>query len=162
MAAAVKSGGRRRRAMAKAKTGAKAKPKAKAQAKAAPAMPWEKTRPEFLAAFEALAPGAERGLEKRQMFGYPVRFLNGNMCLGVHNNAMILRLAAADRAAFIAEAGGAIFEPMPGRPMREYVKAPPGLVEDRARMARWVERSLAYVASLPAKVPKATGRAPRR
>ncbi len=121
---------------------------------AAPKMTFEKTTPAFLAAFEAVAPGPERGLEKRQMFGFPVRFLNGNMCIGVHNNAMILRLSAADRAAFIARENGAIFEPMKGRPMKEYVKVPPLLVADRARIGTWIERSLAYAATLPAKQKK--------
>src|SRR3989442_2029665 len=61
------------------------------------------------------------GVESRKMFGYPAVFVNGNMFAGLFHDSMILRLNAEDRDTF---PGAAPFEPMPGRPMREYVVAP--------------------------------------
>ncbi len=50
----------------------------------------------------------------------------------------------------------AAFEPMPGRPMKEYVVVPPTLVNDDA-VEDWVRRSLAYAGQLPAKKPAKKG-----
>ena len=135
------------------KAGSKAAAKAK-PAKAAPRMVFEKLRPEMRDYFEAVAPGPERGLEKRQMFGAPVRFANGNMCIGLHNNRFILRLGEADRADFLTLPGAAIFEPMKGRPMREYVVVPDALSRDRAALAGWMDRSVAFARGLPPKTKK--------
>jgi len=51
-----------------------------------------------------------------------------------------------------------LFEPMPGRPMKEYVVVPPALA-DSAEVDDWVRRSRAYAGQLPAKKPKARKKA---
>lgn len=140
----------------KARAQSAARPAAKAIAK--PSMKFEKARPETVAFFDTAMPGPERGVEKRQMFGSPVRFVNGNMAMGLHNNRIILRLSEADRARFLKLEGASIFEPMAGRPMREYVVVPQGLVEEKAKLKQWIERSLAYVGGLPAKARKPQAR----
>lgn len=114
-------------------------------------MKFEKPTKEMLEFFEQNTPGPEQGAEKRQMFGSPVRFVNGNMCIGLHNNHIILRLSEADRTEF-QRIGGKIFEPMPGRQMREYVVVPQGMMlGDKKELKKWMERSLSFVASLPPK-----------
>lgn len=62
--------------------------------------------------------------ETCKMFGYPCAFVNGQMFTGPHQDPMILRLSEADRAIFRALDGAHPFEPMPGRPMREYSVVP--------------------------------------
>ena len=54
---------------------------------------------------------------------------------------------------FIAD-GWSLFEPMPGRPMRQYVETPPEVAADVAAVRHWVERAAAYVRTLPPKSPK--------
>jgi TfoX/Sxy family transcriptional regulator of competence genes len=94
------------------------------------------------------------GVELRKMFGYPSVFFQGQMFAGLHQESMILRLSEEDRARFLALDGAAQFEPMAGRPMREYVVVPPAMLGQPSDVAAWLERALAYAASLPAKEPK--------
>ena len=92
--------------------------------------------------------------DRKQMFGYPSCVLRGNMFMALHEDSLILRLAEPDRAEFLGRYGAELFEPMPGRPMKEYVVVPPALAES-AQVDDWVRRSRAYAEQLPAKKPKA-------
>ena len=92
--------------------------------------------------------------EPRKVFGYPAAFVNGQMFAGLHQDHMILRLPEAARIKFLAEYKTGLFEPMPGRPMREYVLLGEGTVADEARLAGWLNEAFVYAASLPAKEPK--------
>jgi TfoX/Sxy family transcriptional regulator of competence genes len=117
---------------------------------------FRKSPPELVARFEELAEFAGDA-ERRQMFGYPTCVLRGNMFMGLHEDALILRLSDTDRAKFIDRHGGTLFEPMPGRPMKEYVVVPPPLLDDDETVGDWVRRSRAYAELLPAKKPKKKG-----
>jgi TfoX/Sxy family transcriptional regulator of competence genes len=109
--------------------------------------------PEAVAQFESLAPVAP-DIARRVMFGQPVAFLNGNMFFGVHGDRLFLRLSTEDRAEAAKLPGVTPFEPMPGRPMKEYVVLPPSLVRDGRRAREWIGRSTGYVRGLPPKKPK--------
>ena len=50
--------------------------------------------------------------------------------------------------------GAATFEPMAGRPMKEYVTVPSSLLASPEELEPWVARALAYGASLPPKAAK--------
>jgi hypothetical protein len=54
----------------------------------------------------------------------------------------------------MAEPGATIFEPMKGRPMREYVVLPPPIVADSRKLRAWLRRAIAHVDTLPPKKPK--------
>ena len=105
-------------------------------------------------------------IESRKMFGYPAIFLNGNMVAGLFQDKMIVRLSEADRGALAAIPGAAQFEPMPGRPMREYMVLPSSIVDAPAQSREWLERARAFVATLPtkasAKGAKKKAAAPKR
>jgi len=96
-----------------------------------------------------LVPAADR----RLTFGYPTCTVNGNMFMGLHKDRFILRLPESDRVSFIEAYDAPIFEPMPGRPMREYVVVPDQLLAGHG-IDDWITRSLAYAATLPAKQPR--------
>ncbi len=113
---------------------------------------FRKSPPELIARFDELAALAQEA-DRRQMFGYPTCVLRGNMFMGLHEDSLILRLAEADRAEFLRRYHTDTFEPMPGRPMKEYVVVPPALISDDA-VGDWVRRSLAYAMQLPAKAPR--------
>ena len=112
-------------------------------------MNFEKPDPQMVEYFDTVAPGPEAGVEKRQMFGYPCRFVNGNMFMGLHNKNMIIRLSDKERDAF-SKLGGKGFEPMPGRAMKEYMVVPANMLGSKD-LKSWIDKSLAYAANLPVK-----------
>jgi TfoX/Sxy family transcriptional regulator of competence genes len=115
--------------------------------------PWRKAQPEMVDRFGEAVAGIE-GVELRKMFGYPAAFIAGNMVGGLHQDTIMVRLADDDRAERLA-AGWSLFEPMPGRPMREYVALPPEVVADVEEARSWLERAAAHTRTLPPKAPKA-------
>ncbi|MCI4324378.1 MAG: TfoX/Sxy family protein [Thermoplasmata archaeon] len=112
-----------------------------------------KPAPATVAAFEALLP-RRPGVTRRPVFGQPAAFVGGNMFFCVFGSELIVRLSEADRASAAKDLQATPFEPMPGRPMREYVALPEAVWKDSKRAAPWVARSIQYAAQLPAKRPK--------
>jgi hypothetical protein len=55
----------------------------------------------------------------------------------------------------VIAAGGRVFEPMAGRPMREYVVLPEIWRGDVPRIEEWAARALDHADELPPKQPKA-------
>ncbi len=125
----------------------------------APKTKWRKSPPELIAAFDAAFPAAPA--ERKPMFGYPAGFVNGHLFTGLHQENWMVRLGEKDRARLLAHDGAHPFEPMPGRPMAEYVVLPPGIVADRKALAGWLAKALAYAGSLPPK-GKTLAKAPRK
>jgi TfoX/Sxy family transcriptional regulator of competence genes len=112
-------------------------------------MPWKKNSAEMVAWMDeamSLVP-----CSRKQMFGGVAYFVNDNMFAGLHQDMPFLRLSESDRQQILAEWDEAsLFEPMEGRPMREYVVLPEALHGDPPALGRWIERSFGYASSLPA------------
>ena len=89
----------------------------------------------------------------RPMFGQLSAFVNGNMFMGIFGEDVLMRLPEGDRAE-VTEAGGGPFEPMPGRPMREYVVLPAAWRDDPERIRGWAARALDHGEELPPKSKK--------
>lgn len=90
-------------------------------------------------------------LERRKMFGYPAAFLAaGHMVTGLHGSSWIVRLGEAG-ADEMRAAGGADFEPLPGRPMKGFLSLPNDIVADDEALSAWISRAWAYAATLPPK-----------
>jgi len=106
---------------------------------------WKKSPPELIAAFDA-AIAQEPAAERRQMFGYPCAFVNGNMAIGPHEDRVIARLPdeAAARPCIVL-----------GRRMKSYAAIGSEEALARGAMRRWVARAVAFTATLPPKAPKA-------
>jgi TfoX/Sxy family transcriptional regulator of competence genes len=109
-----------------------------------------KSPPELTERFAAVASRHPAG-QRRTMFGYPALFVGGNLATGLFADTWMVRLAPADLEALLAMPGSAPFTPMPGRTMRGYATLPAGVVSDDAALDAWLERALAFAASLPAK-----------
>ena len=108
-----------------------------------------KSSPALVARFDAVAarhPAAQR----RKMFGYPALFVGGNYATGLYEESWVVRLAADDLDALLAS-GGEGFSPMPGRSMKGWAALPAHVVADDDALDRWLERALAFAASLPPK-----------
>ena len=117
-------------------------------------MQWKKTPPQLVATFDKAAPKDPRVVRK-PMFGYPALFLNGNMFAGTFQDKIVARLPEADREKAIKN-GVKLFEPMPGRPMKEYIVIPATDVGTPAALASWIERARRHAETLPAKSKPAT------
>ncbi len=99
---------------------------------------------------------------RRPLFGNPAAFVRGQLFYGVFGEDLFLRLAPADRAKLRELAGVRPFEPMPGRPMTEYLVLPPKIREDPRALGTWIGRSLRWARALPPKgAGKARGRRPK-
>jgi TfoX/Sxy family transcriptional regulator of competence genes len=112
--------------------------------------PWRPVPPRNVAIFEQVIrrfPDAE----PRRMFGCPCAFIQGNMFTGLHQESMIFRLSPEDRSAFLALPGATPFVPVEGRPMREYVAAPPEMLAEPDELERWMGRARSFARSLPPK-----------
>ncbi len=114
--------------------------------------PWRKPEAEQVDLFHEAVAGIE-GVEVRKMFGFPAAFIGGNMTAGLHQDSIMVRLPEKEREERLAD-GWSLFEPMPGRPMREYVALPPDVAADVESARGWIERAAAYVRNLPPKAPK--------
>jgi TfoX/Sxy family transcriptional regulator of competence genes len=112
-------------------------------------MKWQKPSQELIDLFESVMPGPPA--VQRKIFGYPAGFVNGNMFMGLFQESMNLRLAAGPREEFLKTYNAKLFEPMPGRLMREYVDVPSSVMKDRRELSPWVARAFEYGASLKPK-----------
>lgn len=123
-----------KRSPAKKPAGKKAPPKA-------PKMP--KAGPKTVERFEALAEGfVARGARRSQMFGMPVLKVGDKVFAGTFGDAMTFKLGPEDLEQARTQSGVASFEPMKGRPMREWVLVP------LAHAKRWqdlAERAFSYL-----------------
>ena len=116
-------------------------------------MKWIRSSQGLVDIFEHLVPDA-RGVEKRKMFGYPCSFVNGNMFMGLYQENMFLRLSDKGRAAFLKLENARLFEPMPGRPMKQYVVVPQQMLSSKILLKKWIRKSLEYASELQPKVRK--------
>jgi len=103
--------------------------------------------------FERLLPDAP-GVTRRPMFGQLAGFVNGNMFLCLFGDRIALKLPEAQAEELAAVKGAEPFAPMEGRTMRGYVLIPRSWHDDPKKARPWVERSLAFVSSLPPKEKK--------
>jgi len=87
----------------------------------------------------------------RPMFGNLSGFVNRNMFMGLLGNDMFLRLSEKDREELLKVKGASLFEPMKGRPMKEYVVIPKAWWDKPSLLNAWISRSLEWAKKLPKK-----------
>jgi hypothetical protein len=79
-----------------------------------------------------------------KMFGMPTLKNGGKAFAGLTEDAMVFKLGMAERAEALGLAGARLFDPMGGRPMKEWVVVP------AAHASKWLELARAamrYVSS---------------
>jgi TfoX/Sxy family transcriptional regulator of competence genes len=94
--------------------------------------------------------GAEPGLAEKKMFGGLAMLLHGNMAVGVHGDALIVRTDPAQQADLLAEPGVRVFD-LTGRPMKGWLLVDPAGCAEDDDLRRWTDRGIAYARSLPPK-----------
>jgi TfoX/Sxy family transcriptional regulator of competence genes len=106
--------------------------------------------------FHSLLPEDPR-ISVRPMFGHLAGFVNGNMFTGIFGTSVFVRLPPEERTELLNVPGAAVFSPMEGRPMGEYVTLPDQWREEPDQARAWVLRSLTWAAELPPKEKKKRG-----
>jgi hypothetical protein len=80
------------------------------------------------------------------------------MFAGLFAKQMFVRLAAEERQSLMTKQDAMPFEPMPGRPMKDYVVVPPALLTRETALKDLIARALAFGASLAPKIKKTGGK----
>lgn len=105
---------------------------------------------EALAARIRKALGARKGLVAKQMFGGIAFLLNGNMCVGIHKDELIVRLDPDETDAALGKSHTRLFD-LSGRPMKGWILvAAKGIATD-AQLQRWITIAAKYAGTLPPK-----------
>lgn len=94
------------------------------------------------------------GVALRPMFGNLSAFVRGNMYMGVYGDDLFVRLSEGDRAELLSVQGAAVFEPIKGRQMKEYVVVPRSWAGYPSKIEPWAAKALEWSSSLPAKKAK--------
>jgi TfoX/Sxy family transcriptional regulator of competence genes len=94
--------------------------------------------------------GKRKGVQEKQMFGGIAFLLNGNMCVGVHQDAMIVRLAVEDTDKALAQRHTKVFD-LTGRPMKGWILVQSKGLASATQLGKWIKIATAYAGSLPKK-----------
>ncbi len=100
--------------------------------------------------FKSILPDDHR-VAVRPMFGNLAGFVNGNMFMGLYGDDLFVRLPDENRQELLKKKGASVFEPMKGRPMKEYVLIPKVWRNQPDIVRSWVSRSLEWASKLPQK-----------
>jgi hypothetical protein len=92
----------------------------------------------------------QQGLTEKRMFGGLAFLLNGNMCCGVHQRELIVRLDPAQTVAALTEPHTRVFD-LSGRPMKGWILVEPAGLANEPALAKWLRFGTNYAASLPKK-----------
>ncbi len=93
----------------------------------------------------------EDGITEKQMFGGLAFLLDGKMSVSAsRNGGLLVRIDPGDTAACLARAHVALMR-MGGRSMDGWITVAPEGLKTRRELGAWVQRSLRFVRTLPAK-----------
>jgi TfoX/Sxy family transcriptional regulator of competence genes len=101
----------------------------------------ERMRPLFL---------PRTGASEKTMFGGIGFFVYGNMCCGIWNDFLVIRLSKEEGAAASTEKYAKVMD-LTGKPMRGWVMVEPAGMEKDADLIRWIEKAYMFASSLPKK-----------
>jgi hypothetical protein len=94
--------------------------------------------------------GGRAGVLEKKMFGGLAFLVRGNMCVGVHGDSMIVRLAPEETDAALKKPHVRIFD-ITGRPMKGWLLVDPPALNTDARLQKWIDVAVAYASALPPK-----------
>jgi len=94
--------------------------------------------------------GRRRGRSEKKMFGGVGFLLNGNMCVGIWQASLIVRVGADAYDQALAQPHVREFD-ITGRPMAGWVLVEADGVDGDAELQGWIDRAIEFVVTLPAK-----------
>ena len=97
--------------------------------------------------------GCRKGITEKKMFGGLSFLLHGKMCCGVLKDILVMRVNPEDSDALLKKPH---VRPMDftGHPMKGFLYVSSGGYKTEKQLGSWVERSIDFVSSLPAKRKK--------
>jgi TfoX/Sxy family transcriptional regulator of competence genes len=90
------------------------------------------------------------GVVEKRMFGGTAFLLNGNLCVGVHKDALMVRLGSDATEAALRKPHTRVFD-LTGKPMKNWVLVDPAGVKTTAALKKWVGLGVKFAGSLPPK-----------
>ena len=93
---------------------------------------------------------AQGGLVEKRMFGGVAFLLHGNMCCGVHKEALMVRLAPEATDAALRQPHTRVFD-LTGRPMKGWILVEPDGLETDGQVRHWIDQAKQFVVTLPKK-----------
>jgi len=94
--------------------------------------------------------GPATGLTERRMFGGISFLLDGNMCCGVVENDLVVRVGPQQYDAMLSEPHARPMD-FTGRPLRGFVYVAPAGFDTETALEQWLARGMRFVRTLPAK-----------
>ena len=92
----------------------------------------------------------KRGIIEKRMFGGICFMVRGNMACGIDKNNLMIRVGPKDYEAALKEPHARIMD-ITGRPLKGFVFISPAGYKTPAGLKKWIDWSLAFAKSLPAK-----------
>lgn len=93
---------------------------------------------------------SRQGITEKKMFGGVGFMLHGNMCVGVWQTSLIVRLGSEQAAVALKEPHVVEFD-VTGRPMKGWVMVEAEGMETDEQLRGWIERAIEFVETLPRK-----------
>ena len=94
--------------------------------------------------------GSQTDIEEKKMFGGLALMLGGNMCCGIVDDRLMLRLGREGAAEALAEPHTSAMD-FTGKVIRTMIYVEPaGIASDKA-LTNWVNKAVAFAESLPPK-----------
>lgn len=90
------------------------------------------------------------GFEEKKMFGGIGWMLNGNMCVGVYKDWLIIRVGELATKELLKEKNVKAMD-ITGKPMKGWAMAGPAATAEDTDLERYVSLAVDFVRSLPAK-----------
>lgn len=90
-------------------------------------------------------------ITRRRLFGCQCYWANGYIFTGIDSTGWFVRLSPEDREAIKKKYNAKHFDPLGGKPMREYIMLPEEVLEDQELIDHYLEQSLAFVRAMPPK-----------
>jgi len=112
-------------------------------------MDWKKPTAEQMQQFDASLPDDPR-MKRAMMFGLPHGKVGDHMFAGRHGTGVTVRAPPEDKDKLLAQ-GCTIFEPFPGKQMKDWILLTPAIAQDARALSRWVRRAFDHTAALPPK-----------
>lgn len=91
-----------------------------------------------------------RWITEKKMFGGVGFMLHGNMCVGIWQTSLIVRLGPEQAAVALKEPNVVEFD-ITGRPMKGWAMVEAEGMEMDQQLREWIERAAEFVATLPKK-----------
>jgi hypothetical protein len=90
------------------------------------------------------------GMSTKKMFGSIGWMLNGNICVGIWKQSLIVRCGPDEWPQLLRQPHVAEFD-ITGRSMKGWLLVRPPAIANDADLGRWMQRSRAFVRTLPVK-----------